>query len=143
MRRLTLLNLLIKGDDSLIDEIPSQRLIFLARHLVSIQSFNHAPSGLQSELMSTLASLLTPIKELYGDFWNGVITLLAQYLGNIRDASEIVPLNTALRLHASLISLTNGESNEDLEEELTKVKPSLETSLLEILTHFDGRFGSI
>ena len=64
---------------------------------------------------------------------------MAQYLDSIKDASEIVPLHAALRLHACLLSLTGGDSNEDLEEELSKVKSSIDASLLEILTHFDGK----
>ncbi len=143
MHKLVLLNLLIKGDDDLISNVPSQRLIFLAKHLLSIPSFNQAPAGLQSELLSTLASILQPIKNLYGDFWQGVVTLVAQYLGSTIEASELAPLHSALRLHACLISLTTGESNEDLEEELLKVKPSIETGLLGILTRFDGKPGLI
>lgn len=138
-RKLCLLNLLIKGEEDLIGNVPSQRLIFLTKHLLSISSFNQAAAGLQFELLSTLTSILPPIKDLYGDFWQGVVTLVADYLDSIRDASEIVTLHSALRLHACLFSMTNGESNEDLEEELSKVKPSLEGSLLEILTHFDGK----
>jgi E3 ubiquitin-protein ligase listerin len=143
LRRLVLLNLLIRGEEDLIGNVPSQRLIFLAKHLLSVTSFNQAPAGLQSELMSTLASILPPIKNLYGDFWQGAVALLTQYLSGIKDASEIVPLHSALRLHACLLSLTKGESNEDLEEELSKVKPSLEASLLDILKHFDGNSPSI
>jgi hypothetical protein len=141
LHRMVLLNLLITGDDDLISEIPSQRLIFLTKHLLSISSFDEAPSGLQSELLSTLASILPPIKDLYGDFWHDAVTILMQYLGSIRDASEILPLHAALRLHACLFSLISEESNEDLEEELSKVKPSFEASLLDILTHFDGKCG--
>jgi hypothetical protein len=140
--KLALLNLLIKGDDDLISNVPSQRLIFLTKHLLSIPSFVEAPAGLQAELLSTLASILPPIKDLYGDFWHDAVMLLAKYLGSITDASEIVPLHAALRFHACLFSLTGEESNEDLEEELSKVKPSFENSLLEILTHFDGKCGS-
>lgn len=139
MHRLVLLNLLIKGEHDLICNVPSQRLIFLTKHLLSIPSFNQAPAGLQSELLSALTSILPPIKDLYGDFWKDVATLIRQYLGSLADASDIVPLHNALRLHACLVSLTNGESNEDLEEEFSKVKPSLDTSLLEVLTHFDGK----
>lgn len=139
LRKLVLLNLLIKGDDDLINNIPSQRLIFLAKHLLSMSSFNEAPAGLKSELLSIFASILPPIKDLYGDFWQGVVTLLTEYLSSIRNASEIPTLHSALRLHACLSSLTQGESNEDLEEALSNAKPSLETSLLGILTHFDGK----
>jgi hypothetical protein len=139
LHKLLLLNLLIKGEDDLICNVPSQRLIFLTKHLLSIPSFNQAPASLQSELFSTLASILPPIKELYGDFWKDVVTLLTQYLNSVADASHIAPLHGALRLHACLVSLANGESNEDLEDELSKVKVSLDTSLLEILTHFDGK----
>jgi hypothetical protein len=123
----------------LIGNVPSQRLIFLTKHLLSIASFNQAPAGLQSELLSTLASILPPIKDLYGDFWKDVVTLVTQYLGNIADASDIAPLHSALRLHACLVSLMKDRSNEDLEEELSNVKASLDRSLLEILTHFDGK----
>ncbi|ERF74531.1 hypothetical protein EPUS_08942 [Endocarpon pusillum Z07020] len=137
IRRLVLLNLLTKGEDDLIGNIPSQRLIFLAKHLISVGSFNQAPTGLQSEILLALTAILPPIRDLYGDFWHGVVTLMAQYLDSIKDASEVVPLHAALRLHACLLSLTGGDSNEDLEEELSKVKPSVDASLLEILTHFD------
>jgi E3 ubiquitin-protein ligase listerin len=139
IQRLVLLNLLIKREDDLVDNVPSQRLIFLAKHLISIPSFDQAPDGLQSELLSTLASILPSIKDLYGEFWHGAVSLLTQYLGSVSDAGQLAPLHSALRLHACLVSLTKGESNEDLEEELSKAKPSLETSLLEILTHFDGK----
>jgi E3 ubiquitin-protein ligase listerin len=140
---LVLLNLLIRGEEDLIGNVPSQRLIFLAKHLLSVTSFNQASAGLQSELMSTLASILPPIKDLYGDFWQGAVALLTQYLSGIKDASEIVSLHSALRLHACLLSLTKSESNEDLEEEFSKVKPSLEASLLDILKHFEGSSPSI
>jgi len=139
LHKLLLLNLLIKGEDDLISDVPSQRLIFLTKHLLSISSFNQAPAGLQSELLSALATFLPPIRELYGDFWKDVVTLVTEYLGNVADAPDIAPLHGALRLHACLVSLTKGESNEDLEEELSKVKASLDTTLLEILTHFDGK----
>lgn len=137
--RLVLLNLLIKGEDDLIGNVPSQRIIFLTKHLLSIPSFNDTPAGLQSELMSTLTSILPPIKELYGDFWLQTVTLVTQYLNSLDDASQIAPLHSALRLLACLDSLIKGGGNEDLEEELSKAKPSIETSLLEILTHFDGK----
>lgn len=140
IRRLVLLNLLTNGEDDLIGNIPSQRLIFLAKHLISVGSFNQAPTGLQSELLLALTAILPQIQDLYGDFWHGVVTLMAQYLDSIKDASEVVPLHAALRLHACLLSLTGGDGNEDLEEELSKVRPSIDASLLEILTHFDGTF---
>ena len=139
MRTLVLLNLVIKGEEDLIASVPSQRLIFLTKHLLSMPSFSQAPAGIQSELLSILTSILPQIKDLYGDFWHSVVTLLTQYLDGIKDIAEIVPLHCALRLHACLFSLVNGESNEDLEEELSKAKPSLDISLLEILTHFDGK----
>ena len=138
VRKLVLLNLLIGRDDDMINDVPSQRLIFLVKHLLSIPSYAEAPDGLQSELLSTLASILPAIKDLYGEFWQGAVKLLTQSLGNIIDATQLAPLHSALRLHACPISLTNGESNEDLEGELAKAKSSLETSLLEILTYFDG-----
>lgn len=123
----------------MIESIPSQRLIFLAKHLVAIPSFDQAPEGLQAEICSTLASILPLIKDLYGDFWQAAVTLLRRYLGEFRDATPLAPLHFALRLNACLVSLTDDESNEDLEEELSKAKVSIETSLLEILTQFDGK----
>lgn len=140
MRRLLLLNLLTKGEDDLTGTIPSQRLIFLAKHLLSVTSFKQAPTGLQSEILVSLTTILPQIKDLYGDFWQGTVTLITDFLDSITDASEIVPLHAALRLHGCLLSLTSGDSNEDLEEELVKARPSIDASLLEILTHFDGKF---
>ena len=91
-------------------------------------------------MFSTLASILPLIKDLYGEFWRGAVILLLEYLGNLKDATQLAPLHFALRFYASLISLTNGESNEDLEEELSKAMPSIEASLLKVLTYFDGKF---
>lgn len=139
LRKLILLAMLTKYDDNLIGNVPSQRLIFLVKHLLSVPSFNEASAGLQSELFSILTTVLPHIKDLYGDFWHGIASLLSRYLESRTDATDIVALYSALKLHQCLLRLAGGEGNEDLEEEMAKLKPSVESSLLENLTHFDGQ----
>ena len=124
----------------LLETVPSQRLIFLIKHLLTISAFNEAPAGLQSELLRTLAFIAPSMNELYGEFWQDMVHLLQKYLVDLEHVIDYSPLHSALKLYARLSSMVAGESNEDLEEALAAAQAPLDAALLAILNYFEGEF---
>ena len=138
LRRLVPLNLLIQGEEALIENIPSQRLIFLVQRLLSVSCFRERTMGLQSELLVTLACVLPHLKDLYGEFWQSTVDMVNDYFKSFDDITQDVPLHAALRLYSRLLALTKQDCNEDLQETFAEKKAAIESSLVGIITLFDG-----
>lgn len=137
LRALATLNILIQGEDSLAEKIPTQRVVFFVKHLIlCLQSKNFGP-GLTSEIFKALSHVLFLIKEIYGSHWSDILEIL-NAVWEVDDISDdrLPVLHSSLKAFDCLRKLATSESNDDLEESLAEAQKSNTASLLQLLTRF-------
>lgn len=140
LRQLVYLNCIVDTHEHLLFRIPSQRLIFFVKHLIS-QAHDNVPGiQVQTEMMKILKVVVTPIKEIYGVFWEELIDLVQRawaFLDRIGD-DEIPLLHASLRLFQQLKRLKQQESNDDLQDAWSEKQVSLDKGLLNLLIYLQG-----
>lgn len=139
MHQLVYLNCIVETHEEFLARIPSQRLIFFVKHLIS-QSHDMSGIPIQTEMMKILKVVVTPIKEIYGVHWEELINLVQRtwsLLDKIRD-EEIPLLHASLRLFEQLKRLKNQESNDDLQDVWSENGISLNKGLLKLLICLQG-----
>lgn len=138
IRKISLLNLLLQGEDEYAGNIPTQRLVFLVKHLVTSLQSGAISLPLISEILKLLSSVLPQIREIYGSHWQDILEFVAEFWSAQSMSDEGLPaLHSSLRLYSHLKSLASGESNDDLEEAWSATLPALSTGLLDTLKQFD------
>ena len=138
LRPLVLLNILLQGDEVLLDGIPTQRLVYLVKNLVRLLKSDGTPYALISEILKLLYHVVGPISEVYGEHWEEMLDVLVHLWGHGNDLNDDLPaLHSSLRLHDRLKSLVNETPNEDLVEAWDKLFSSLVAGLLHVLKLFE------
>jgi E3 ubiquitin-protein ligase listerin len=138
LRPLVLLNILLQGDELLLDDIPTQRLVYLVKNLVRLLKSDRTPYALISEILKLLYHVVGPISEVYGEHWEEMLDVLVHLWGHGNDLNDDLPaLHSSLRLHDRLKSLVSETSNEDLVEAWDKLFSSLVAGLLSVLKLFE------
>lgn len=137
-RPLVLLNILLDGHSSVLDTIPSQRLVFLMQTLIRLLSKASEEWPLISEMLSLLSSVLPNISDIYGEHWETVTQILVRLWEQGDDLGNNLPvLHSSLRLYGHLKSLAISEdANEDLVDAWNAARSSLDTGLLQCLDLF-------
>lgn len=126
-----LLNILVQGEDSIIERVPTQRLVFLVKHLIQcLQSGPEIP-GMASEILKLLTSALPHISEIYGSHWADMLEFLISLWGRDLSSDDNLPvLHSSLRLFACLRVLASSDSNDDLEDAWKEFNKNLSTHLI-------------
>ena len=139
LRPLILLNVLLVGNEALLEGIPTQRLVFLFKNLVRLLRQDTTPSPLLSEVLKLLVLVISAVKDIYGDHWEQLVEALCRTWQTGLDASTDLPiLHGSLRLYAQLKSLAgNEDANDDLIESWRSAKPEMDASLIECLQLFE------
>jgi E3 ubiquitin-protein ligase listerin len=138
LRPLVLLNTLLQGDELLIDSIPTQRLVYLAKNLLRLLKSDGTPNTLISEILKLLYHVFGLISEIYGEHWEEILDVLVHLWAHENDLNDDLPvLHSSLRLYGRLKSLVKGLANEDLVEAWEKAFSSCVTGLLRVLKLFE------
>lgn len=139
------LNIILSGDPSLLEGIPSQRLVFLIKTLLRILNTDGAGMPSAAESLKLLTSTLPAVRDIYGEHWGSVLSYLAQFWQSSPDLEQELPLlHSSLKLYASLSGLLKlDEVNEDFSESWASSKASLQSGLIEILRAFQNSDRSI
>lgn len=95
----------------------------------------------RTEIFRALAVILPRIKDLYGDFWEGCLSVLLKTWSFSQDSkeSDIPLINSSLRLLVVLRSLAMQDSNDDLQESWTAHATMLSEGLVGLMKHLQGK----
>ncbi|KAK1146565.1 hypothetical protein N8T08_002995 [Aspergillus melleus] len=140
LRKLSLLNLLLADDKSVAASIPTQRLMFLLKHLIQCLQSESTPLSVKAEILQSLTYVLPCIHEMYGSHWEESMDVLSTIWQDISGGDEALPLLLAsFRLLASLKSIVDDEeSNDDAKDAWAGRKTVLFNRLTSTLHKFDS-----
>ncbi|OJK04706.1 hypothetical protein ASPACDRAFT_109498 [Aspergillus aculeatus ATCC 16872] len=140
LRKLVLLNLLLAGDQDVAASIPTQRLMFLIKHLTQCLQSDALSLSLKAETLQTLVFVLTCIQEMYGSHWEDCLEILDATWKRTSGGDEALPvLLSSYRLFAKLQSIVSDEeSNDDVKDAWSERKSKLFNSLTSTLRKFDS-----
>lgn len=134
LRTLSLLNLLTQGNENLAASVPTQRLVFLVKHLVQCWQSDLESLDVKAEIIKVLGLILPPLKEIYGSHWTETIDILNSVWTETNGGDEGLPvLHASFRLFACLKSMVNEEANDDLVDVWSESKADLVKNLISTL----------
>lgn len=118
--------------------IPTQRLVFLIKHLTSCLQSEIKSNGLKAEIIQTLTFVFPCLNEIYGSHWEGSMEILSTIWQGTSGGDEGLPvLDSSFRLFARLKSIVdNEESNDDVKDAWSDRKTSLFNGLTSTLRKF-------
>jgi hypothetical protein len=126
LRKLALLNILLSGEENFVSTIPTQRLVFLAKHLIECLNFDMKLLGLKAEILRTLTFILPGLAEIYGSHWEESMDILSVIFRETYGGAEGLPLLfSSFRFFARLKSMAEGDSNDDLQDAWSERKTGL------------------
>ncbi|RAL17076.1 ubiquitin-protein ligase RKR1 [Aspergillus homomorphus CBS 101889] len=139
LRKLVLLNLLLAGEQDVAASIPTQRLMFLIKHLTQCLQSEAVSLGLKAEILQTLVFVLPCIKEMYGSHWEDCLEILDATWRDTNGGDEALPVFlSSFRLFAKLQSIVeDDESNDDVKDAWSDRKSKLVNGLTSTLRKFD------
>lgn len=143
IRRLSLLNVFLSSmDDDFLATAALQRLTILFRDTVSVLADSGDDTVVQSLILSILGKLVSPLKEVYGEYWATMINFVKDLWLKTSSLQTSQPQDASLnrlhesqRLYRALKRVSVDEDcNEDLVEALTASMAELHNGLLHLLT---------
>ncbi|KAL1963884.1 hypothetical protein VTN77DRAFT_7690 [Rasamsonia byssochlamydoides] len=139
LHKLSLLNILIQGEENVVASIPTQRLVFLVKHLIQCVQSGLESINVEAEIFKVLTVVLRLLSEIYGSHWADTIEILISTWKETSGGDEALPaLHASFRLFASIKSMANGEGNDDLEDAWKESKAELVKSLVSTLHKLDS-----
>ncbi|KAJ5774837.1 Zinc finger RING-CH-type [Penicillium paradoxum] len=138
-RKLALLNILLSGEDEVVATIPTQRLVFLTKHLIECVQNDSMSLGLKAEVIKTLSFVLPALGEIYGSHWEETMEILNSALRSTNGGEEGLPLLvSSFRLFARLKSISESDSNDDVQDAWLDRKTTLFNALASTIDTFDS-----
>ena len=131
LRKLLLLNCLLYRPDDMVHDIPQQRLIFFAQHIVS--ELDAASVAHATEIARSLNVVLPAIRDMYGSFWGDVLDFEISMRQRPVDDEHLSGRHVCLRLLATLTKADMLEANDDLLDAWTERKQSIMEDLVVLL----------
>ncbi|KAI2831340.1 hypothetical protein CBS147321_2674 [Aspergillus niger] len=140
LRKLVLLNLLLSGEEEVAASIPTQRLVFLIKHLIQCLQSEGASLSIKAEIFQVLAVMLPNLQEIYGSHWEDCMDILSTTWQETGGSDEAIPaLLSSFRLFSRLRSIAGDEeSNDDVKDAWSDRKNTLFNSLISTLQKFDS-----
>ncbi|KAE8153907.1 hypothetical protein BDV25DRAFT_9793 [Aspergillus avenaceus] len=140
IRKLSLLNLLVAGSVSVLESVPTQRVVFLVKHLVQCLQSENLSLSVKAEILQTLTYTLPCIYEMYGSHWEDTMDVLSLTWRETGGGDEALPvLLASFRLFARLKSIVgNEESNDDVKDAWSDRKTALFNDLTSTIKSFDS-----
>ncbi|EEP82339.1 predicted protein [Uncinocarpus reesii 1704] len=137
LRKLIALNALLQGDGDFVEKIPTQRLVFLVKHLVKFLQSEEPSLRLVTEIMKVFRVVLPQLKTIYGSHWADIFAALKTLWESDKGSDEYLPaLHASLRLFSCLRKLASDESNDDLEDAWAASQKSHVEALIGLLSEF-------
>lgn len=137
LRKLVILNSLMYGEKNPAKNIPTQRLVFLVKHLITCLQSGEFRVGILSEVLKVLSAVLPLMKEIYGSHWPDLFDELKSLWQKEELSSEYLPvLHSSLRLFSCLRKLATEDSNEDLEDAWKEARKSHTDNMVNMLKQF-------
>ena len=120
-----------------VEEIPQPRIVVFVKHLMSHLRSGTAETRFTTEVYKTLLVILPPIRDIYGSFWETIISDMVNHLSRAPKQHNVdIPLiHATLRLYSTVNLLAMNEANDDLAESW-KEEHSKVVELLVGLTRF-------
>ncbi|KAJ5385457.1 Zinc finger RING-CH-type [Penicillium concentricum] len=139
LRKLALLNILLSGEEDVVSSIPTQRLVFLTKNLIECLQSDSMSLGLKSEVIQTLSLVLPALGEIYGSHWEESMAILNSVLQGTNGGEEALPLLvSSFRLFARLKSISESDSNDDVQDAWSDRKAGLFNALASTIDTFDS-----
>ena len=141
LRSLILLNCVLYRQDDIGSAISQRRLVLFVKHVVSQCQGYALDYPIYSEILRALAVVLPYVKDIYDDFWEGIlgIMLKAFSLAQGSKDGDIPLINASLRLLLIFKSLAMQESNDDLQILWTDSATRLSDGLVGLMKKLQGR----
>jgi hypothetical protein len=137
LRKLALLNILLSGEENFVSTIPTQRLVFLAKHLIECLHSDMKFLGLKAEILRTLTFILPGLAEIYGSHWEESMDILSVIFKETNGGEEGLPLLfSSFRFFARLKSMAEGDSNDDLQDAWSERKTGLFNEVASTIGNF-------
>ena len=131
LRKLLLLNCLLHRPDGMANNIPQQRLVFFAQHVVSeLCAAAFAPA---TEIMRSLLMVLPAIKDIYGSFWGDILDFAISMRRYPLDDEHLAGRHACLRLLSTLTKAETLELNDDILDAWTERKHPIMEDLVRVL----------
>ncbi|KXG50701.1 Zinc finger, RING-type [Penicillium griseofulvum] len=139
LRKLALLNILLSGEEDVVSTIPTQRLVFLTKNFIECLQSDSMSLGLKSEVIQTLSLVLPALGEIYGSHWEESMAVLKSVLQGTNGGEEALPLLvSSFRLFARLKSISESDSNDDVQDAWLDRKAGLFNTLASTIDTFDS-----
>ncbi|KAF9890319.1 hypothetical protein FE257_005985 [Aspergillus nanangensis] len=140
LQKLSLLNLLLTGEDSIVSSIPTQRLMFFVKNLIQCLQSESLRLSLKAEILQSLTMALPCIQEMYGSHWEECFRILNTTWEGTSGGDDALPvLLASFRLFARLKSIVADEdSNDDVKDTWAERKTELCNRLTSTLKSFDS-----
>lgn len=122
----------------MIESIPTQRVVFLVKHLIQCLQSENISLGVKSEIFQTLSFVLPCIHEMYGSHWEECMDALSTTWRGASSSDEALPvLLGSFRLFARLRSIVgNEDSNDDVKDAWSDRKAELFNDLTATIKGF-------
>ncbi|CAL5871644.1 uncharacterized protein PFLUO_LOCUS5897 [Penicillium psychrofluorescens] len=139
LRKLVLLNTLFAGEENVASTIPTQRLVFLTKHLLQCLQSDIKSLGLRAEITKTLAFVIPCLGEIYGSHWEESMEILSATWRQTSGGEEALPLLVAsFGLFLRLKSIAESDSNDDVQDAWSERKAGLFNDLASTIDKFDS-----
>lgn len=127
----------MQGDGNYAAKLPTQRLVFLVKHLMKCLQSEDISLKLMTEIFKVLTTVFPQIKEIYGFHWSDAFAALKSLWQSRKGSDEYLPaLHSSLRLFSCLRGLAMSECNDDLEDAWDAVKKEHAEILIGLLSEF-------
>ena len=138
LRLFVLLNCTLQHTEGLIEEIPQQRLVFFVKHAVDM--LETVPTTARTEVLKTLNLVLSPIKEIYGSFWESLFGILEKTFEEPGTDENLAVLAASLRLLSLLHKQDMQDGNDDLLDSWTDKRASIAKKLVDLAGKLKGPY---
>ncbi|KAK5137975.1 hypothetical protein LTR08_005772 [Meristemomyces frigidus] len=141
LQQLVLLNTILQADVEAVPSVAKQRLIFLAKRLISALNTS-TTLVVAPEILKVLVPLLSAMQDMYGDHWTQVLSYLTSLWtsvgskdgGPVVDDGRILVTHSSLKLYATLRKLAMAEeANDDLIDALKEHADRIHDGLILLL----------
>lgn len=129
---------MIVDDKNVVASIPTQRLVFLVKHLIQCLQSELKSLGLKAEIIKTLTLVLPCLHEIYGSHWEESMDILSATWRETNAGDEALPvLLSSFRLFACLRKIAEDEeSNDDVKDAWSERKATLFNDLTSTISKF-------
>jgi hypothetical protein len=134
LKNIVFANILIQSMESIVDSIPTQRLVFLVKNIIQVAQENPDSLDVKSEIFKLLRAVLRPLNEIYGSHWADSIEMLHTTWKEASGGDAALPLlHSSFRFFSVIKRLVQADGNDDLLDSWAESKNEIFESIVSIL----------